>query len=218
MTRATQTVTIGASAILLAGALWLWTSRTSRPLERPAPSAAPVSRPPAPAGVPAFDSKERVAVAPQPGEAGPIRTLLAIHAPMEYGDFVWNERGVPDGPVWVRVDLHEQLLSVFRAGHEIGTAVILYGADKKPTPIGSFPILAKLKDHRSGLYDAPMPYTLRLTGDGVAIHGSNVRWGAATHGCVGVPTDFAARLFAAVRTGDKVTIVGRTGEAPPAGA
>jgi lipoprotein-anchoring transpeptidase ErfK/SrfK len=52
-----------------------------------------------------------------------------------------------------------------------------------------------------------MPYTLRLTPDGVSIHGSNVRWGFATHGCVGVPAAFAAKLFAAVQTGDEVLIV-----------
>jgi lipoprotein-anchoring transpeptidase ErfK/SrfK len=138
----------------------------------------------------------------------PIKSLLDVPKRMTYGDFAWNDQGVPTGPVWVRVDLNSQILSVFRSGHEIGTAVILYGADGVPTPTGKFPILAKLKDHRSATYDgAPMPYTLRLTGDGVSIHGSNVRWGFATHGCIGVPKDFAAKLFAAVRTGDEVLIV-----------
>ena len=113
----------------------------------------------------------------------PIRSILAVDKPMSYGEFLWNDAGVPQGPVWIRVDLHAQLMSVFRSGHEIGTAVILYGADGLPTPTGKFPILAKLKDHKSITYDnAPMPYTLRLTGDGVSIHGSNVRWGFATHG------------------------------------
>jgi hypothetical protein len=126
----------------------------------------------------------------------PIKSILDVRGPMSYGEFVWNDRGVPAGPVWIRVDLHGQLMSVFRSGHEIGTAVILYGADGLPTPTGKFPILAKLKDHRSITYDnAPMPYTLRLTRDGVSIHGSNVRWGFATHGCVGVAKAFAARLF-----------------------
>ena len=83
---------------------------------------------------------------------------------MTYGDFRWDDKGVPAGPAWVWVDLDSQMLSVFRSGHEIGTAVILYGADGVPTPTGKFPILAKLKDHRSITYDnAPMPYTLRLT-------------------------------------------------------
>ena len=138
----------------------------------------------------------------------PITTVLDFHTPMTYGDYRWDDKGVPAGPTWVRVDLRSQLISVFRSGQEIGTAVVLYGADGVPTPTGKFPILAKLKDHRSATYDgAPMPYTLRLTPDGVSIHGSNVRWGFATHGCVGVPTAFAARLFDAVKTGDEVLIV-----------
>lgn len=139
----------------------------------------------------------------------PVKTLLDVPSRMSYGDFRWDEKGVPAGPAWIRVDLKSQLISVFRSGHEIGTAVILYGTDGLPTPTGKFPILAKLKNHRSATYDnAPMPYTLRLTGDGVSIHGSNVRWGFATHGCVGVPTAFAAKMFDAVKKGDEVLIVG----------
>lgn len=138
----------------------------------------------------------------------PVRTILDVPERMSYGEFVWNDRGVPAGPVWIRVDLGSQLISVFRSGHEIGTAVVLYGADGLATPTGKFPILAKWKDHKSATYgDAPMPYTLRLTNDGVAIHGSNVRWGFATHGCVGVPKDFAAKLFDVVSKGDEVLIV-----------
>jgi lipoprotein-anchoring transpeptidase ErfK/SrfK len=138
----------------------------------------------------------------------PIKTILNVPGRMRYGDYRWDDKGVPAGPTWIRVDLDAQLLSVFRAGHEIGTAVILYGADSKETPAGKFPIRAKLKDHRSATYDgAPMPYTLRLTDDGVSIHGSDVRWGYATHGCIGVPMAFAAKLFAAVGKGDEVVIV-----------
>lgn len=138
----------------------------------------------------------------------PIKSLLDVRERMEYGEFRWNDRGIPPGPVWIRIDLKAQLISVFRSGHEIGTAVILYGTDGLPTPTGKFPILAKWKDHRSATYDnAPMPYTLRLTKDGVAIHGSNVRWGFATHGCIGIPTDFAAKVFTVVRVGDPVLIV-----------
>ena len=137
----------------------------------------------------------------------PIKTILNVPRPMRYGDFVWNDRGIPGGSTWIRVDLKSQLVSVFRSGHEIGTAVILYGGDGVPTPTGKFPILAKFKDHQSATYDAPMPYTLRLTGDGVSIHASNVRWGYATHGCIGVPQGFAEKLFAAVSVGDEVLIV-----------
>jgi len=145
----------------------------------------------------------------------PVKSLLKVSSRMTYGDFVWNDTGVAPGPTWVRVDLNSQIISVFRSGHEIGTAVVLYGTDGLPTPTGKFPILAKWKDHRSMTYgNAPMPYTLRLTDDGVSIHGSNVRWGFATHGCVGVPKAFAAKMFDAVSTGDEVLIVGDKREAP----
>jgi hypothetical protein len=141
----------------------------------------------------------------------PVSTILAVPGRMQYGDYRWNDQGVPQGPTWVRVDLKSQIISVFRGGDEIGTAVILYGGDGVPTPTGKFPVLAKLKDHWSQTYDAPMPFTLRLTADGVSIHGSNVRWGYATHGCVGVPTAFAAKLFENVSVGDDVLIVGDAG-------
>ena len=137
----------------------------------------------------------------------PIKSILNVPARMRYGDYRWSDRGVPAGATWIRVDLKAQTISVFRAGHEIGTAVILYGADGMPTPTGNFPILAKIKDHHSATYDAPMPYTLRLTADGVAIHASDVRWGRATHGCVGVPMAFAEKLFNASSRGTTVLIV-----------
>jgi len=142
-----------------------------------------------------------------------VQSILNVRKRMHYGDFVWNDRDVPKGQVWVRVDLESQLISVYRAGHEIGTAVILYGADEKETPDGVFPVIAKIKDHKSITYDnAPMPYTLRLTDDGVSIHGSDVRWGRATHGCIGVPIEFAQKLFGQVSKGDEVVIISdRTG-------
>ena len=141
--------------------------------------------------------------------ARPVATLLDIRAPLHYGEFQWNEAGARPGPVWISVDLQRQLLSVFRGGDEIGTAVILYGSGATKTPLGSFRILAKLRFHRSATYaGARMPYTLKLTRDGVSIHGSNVRNGYATHGCIGVPIGFAAKLFDAASAGDDVLISG----------
>jgi len=136
-----------------------------------------------------------------------VRSMLNVARPMHFGNFVWEEGSIPNGPVWVRIDLTRQLVSVFRGGHEIGSAVILYGTDGKLTPAGVFTILEKDADHYSHSYDAAMPYMLRLTSDGVAIHGSNVRQGWATHGCIGVPLEFARLLFAAARKGDVVAII-----------
>lgn len=193
-------------ALATAGAAVTLTHEPRQPAEAETPQPAAVSVPP-PGRIALTPAQVREAY-----RAGlidrPIKSILDIRQPMEYGEFRWNDRGVPAGPIWIRIDLKSQLLSVFRAGHEIGTAVILYGTDGLPTPSGKFPILAKWKDHRSATYDnAPMPYTLRLTKDGVAIHGSNVRWGFATHGCIGIPTDFAAKVFGVVHVGDPVLIV-----------
>jgi hypothetical protein len=141
------------------------------------------------------------------GRRETVRSMLDIAKPMQFGDFVWSEDRVPQGPVWVRIDLDLQLLSVFRGGHEIGSAVILFGTDGKATPTGDFTILGKDANYYSHTYDAPMPYALHLTSDGVAIHGSNVRGGWATHGCIGVPVQFARLLFGATSKGDVVAII-----------
>lgn len=140
------------------------------------------------------------------GSPQAVYSVINMRSPMRFGQSVWNDTGTSGGTIWIRVDLERQLLSVFRGGDEIGSSVIVYGADGKRTPRGTFHVMAMLKDHRSSLYDAAMPYTLRLTKDGVAIHGSNVRVNAATHGCVGVPTEFASRLFSVAHTGDTVLI------------
>ena len=187
--------------VLVAAALVVWSQLRSPPA-RPA-IAAPAKDPVRiryPAG------KEPVVTLPN-GERRTVRSLLNVRTKMKFGDFVWNDDGVAPGPVWVRIDLARQTISAFRADQEIGSAVILYGTDGKPTPTGVFPVLAKAEQHSSNLYDAEMPYMLRLTNDGVAIHASNVRFGAATHGCIGVPIDFAKLLFAQVKRGDLVAIV-----------
>jgi L,D-transpeptidase catalytic domain len=132
---------------------------------------------------------------------------LTVGRQLMHGEFVWSDEGVPPGRVTMLVDLAAQTLSVFRGGREIGRAVILYGTDENPTPHGTFNILEKKVDHESNIYDARMPFMLRLTTDGIAIHASNVRYGSASRGCIGVPHEFAELLFAQARIGDGVTIV-----------
>lgn len=138
-----------------------------------------------------------------------LKSILSIpEGPFRYGDWYWDESNAPaTGKLVVTVDLDARVISAFRDGHEIGTAVALLGTKKHPTPLGSFPILTKEKDNISEKYNnAPMPWTLRLTWDGIAIHGSPVINGYASHGCIGVPDEFAKKLFAAARRGDRVVI------------
>lgn len=148
------------------------------------------------------------ALASKPAE-GPfvVKSILPINEPIKFGKFYWDETRAPaNGAVVVTVDLTARVISVFRDGHEIGAAAILKGYGEKPTPTGVFPITEKDADHVSNIYDAPMPHMLRLTNDGVSIHGSKVEKGYATNGCVGVPDDFAAKLFSVAKLGDKVII------------
>lgn len=135
------------------------------------------------------------------------KSVLQTAEAMRHGQFVWQDDGKAAGDLLVWVDLDRQLVSAFRGGHEIGTSVILYGAEGRDSPLGSFPIKDKRERYHSRAYDAPMPYSLWLTDDGVALHGSDVRWGRATHGCVGVPVEFARRLFDAAEEGDVVRIL-----------
>lgn len=135
-----------------------------------------------------------------------IKRILPIDGPIRYGEWHWDDEGIPPGKLVVTVDLDARVISVFRGGYEIGAAAVLLGTDEHPTPLGIHPILQKKKHNISSLYGAEMPYTLRLTWDGISIHGAEVENGYASHGCIGTPNAFAAKLFEVARTGDEVII------------
>jgi lipoprotein-anchoring transpeptidase ErfK/SrfK len=179
-----------------------------RPVTVEAPAAlAPPARTPGTARVAAAKPAATPApAAPAPDPGYVVKRILDVKSPFVHGDYYWDTAGVPDGPIVVTVDLAAQVLSVFRGGYEIGTAVMVYGADDKPTPLGVFAVSQKDATHVSNLYDAPMPYMLRLTNDGISIHGSPVGSDLATHGCVGVPKPFAKLLFGVVKLGDRVIV------------
>ncbi|MBX9730370.1 MAG: L,D-transpeptidase family protein [Sphingomonas sp.] len=201
-------VLVGAFIALANGALTSPATASRAALATISPRESDGSKPkPSPAGAtttsPASPSLDTVTASPSPYE---IKHILPIKGPLHMGDHFWDERGAPDGPMMITVDLAAQTISVFRGGYEIGTAAILYGADDKPTPLGVFAITEKDADHVSNLYDAPMPYMLRMTNDGISIHGTSVADGYMTHGCIGVPTPFARQLFGAVKLGDRVVV------------
>jgi lipoprotein-anchoring transpeptidase ErfK/SrfK len=191
-----------AAAIALVAGVGIRMSGPRQQASAPAASSRPAAARPNPAPLAALPAKP---IAPE-DEPFVIKRILDVPKPFRHGDYAWDDAGVPAGPLVITVDLAAQVLSVFRGGYEIGAAVILYGATDKPTPLGVFPITQKDATHVSNLYDAPMPYMLRLTNDGVAIHGSEVDWNYATHGCIGVPVKFAKLLFAQAKLGDRVII------------
>jgi lipoprotein-anchoring transpeptidase ErfK/SrfK len=169
------------------------------------------ARAPAAAEAAAAAAPVVAASAPAPAPVDPnftVRRILDIPGPLKMGEHHWDESGAPaEGPIVITVDLEAQVLSIFRGGYEIGAAAILYGRDDKPTPLGAFPITQKNAKHVSNLYGAPMPYMMRMTNDGISIHGSDsVAPGFATHGCVAVPVAFARKLFEAAKLGDVVIV------------
>jgi hypothetical protein len=137
-----------------------------------------------------------------------IKRILPIDGPIKYGQWFWDDKDTPQGPLVITIDLDARVLSVFRDGYEIGATAVLLGTDQHPTPLGTFPILSKERHNVSEKYgNAPMPWTLRLTHDGVAIHGGHaVQLGWASHGCISAPDKFMTRLFAIAKVGDRAII------------
>lgn len=150
----------------------------------------------------------RPAPAPARDDRFTVKRILPITGPIRYGEWHWDDANVPEGPIVMTVDLEARVLSVFKGGYEIGAAAVLVGTDEYPTPLGTFPILAKQRHNKSEKYgDAPMPWSMFLTSDGVAIHGGSVvENGYASHGCVAAPDAFVSRIFAIAKPGDKVII------------
>ena len=182
-------------------------------------TAPPIAADPATGAAPAIatepeDSADPVATLPSPAAAAPrndqfvIKRILPITGPIRYGEWHWDESGAPaNAPLVMTVDLEARVLSVFRGGYEIGATAVLLGTQEKPTPLGKFPVIWKKADHYSRTYDgAPMPFTHRLTNDGISIHGTKVEKGYASHGCIGVPNGFGKKLFAVTKLGDVVYI------------
>jgi hypothetical protein len=128
------------------------------------------------------------------------------------GQYRWHpEAAHASGPVAIVVSLPLQRAWVFRSGVLIGISTVSSGQPGYDTPTGAFAILEKDADHRSNLYeDAPMPWMLRLTWDGVALHGGHVAGEPASHGCVRLPAAFARRLYEVADLGAAVVITDRS--------
>ena len=124
------------------------------------------------------------------------------------GEFVWHEAVAPAGPIVVVVSLDDQLAFVYRNGVVIGYSTVSSGKGGHDTPTGVFTILQKDKDHHSSKYNnAAMPYTQRLTWDGVALHAGGLPGYPSSHGCVHLPSVFAERLFQVSPMGMTVVVV-----------
>lgn len=126
---------------------------------------------------------------------------------LKAGEFFWAPEISPEGPVTIIVSLATQRAYAYRNGVPIGVSTVSTGAEGYATPTGIFTILQKDIDHVSNLYsDAPMPFMLRLTWDGVALHAGNLPGYPASHGCIRLPHAFAERLYRITKLGITVVI------------
>jgi len=113
------------------------------------------------------------------------------------GQYVWLAEVEPYEPLVMVVSLSQQLAYVYRYGALVALSTISSGRKGYETPSGTYSILQRKRIHHSNLYDnAPMPFMLRLTWDGVAMHGGELPGHRASHGCIRLPMAFARALFA----------------------
>jgi len=122
------------------------------------------------------------------------------------GKYLW--RNIPgDGPPRVVVSLDDQLAFLYRGSILVAVSTVSSGTPKNPTPTGIFPILDKKRFHRSIKYEnAPMPFMQRIDKYGIALHGGHLPGYPASHGCIRLPAQFAAKLFAVTDIGTPVLV------------
>src|SRR5216110_3781413 len=110
-------------------------------------------------------------------------------------------------PIMAIVSIKTQHVTFYDADGWILRAPVSTGTTGRETPAGVFALLERDKDHHSSLYDdAWMPHMLRITWNGVALHGGPLPGYAASHGCVRMPFGFAEKLFDKARIGTRVII------------
>ena len=137
-------------------------------------------------------------------------SIAATVVGLKPGQFVWEPKIAPDGPMLLIVNLATQRALLFRNGVPIGASTVSTGRAGYDTPTGVFTILQKEVEHYSRKYDnAPMPYMQRLTWKGVALHAGTLPGRPASHGCIRLPAGFAKKLYGVTRIGMTVVIADR---------
>jgi hypothetical protein len=119
---------------------------------------------------------------------------------------------------YIEISISKQKLEVYKGGRKINETLISTGTYKYPTPIGDFRIHMKLLSGRMNWtygpnnpdnYDLPnVPYIMYFNGP-YALHGTywHSNFGhRMSHGCVNLPTPFAAWLYGFSNVGDLVFI------------
>ena len=113
----------------------------------------------------------------------------------------------------IEIDLSNQKIYAKENGNTLFSGSISSGKSGHRTPRGNFRVIDKEKFHISNKYPEPnggakMPYMLRLTNSGLAIHQGYLPGYPASHGCIRVSKKTAKKLFYWANRGVKVKIYG----------
>ena len=146
----------------------------------------------------------------------------------------WDGDGVQGAPS-VKIYLKEQRAYFYKGDVLVGVSQVSAGREGHDTPVGSYKIIQKDKDHASSLYGdyvdamgnvvqkdvetgkdpkppgalfkgAPMPFFMRITG-GVGMHEGYLPGYPASHGCIRMPGKMAEIFFNNVDLKTPVQIV-----------
>ncbi len=149
-----------------------------------------------------------------------MKPLLAIVCTLAFATFASASSTAPEpapppaAPAKrVEVDKTQQILRAYEAERLIIETHISTGKWDRSTTNGQFQVQSKERMHYSKRYNnAPMPYSVHVTGH-VFIHGyKDVPDRPASHGCVRVPLtgdNPAKRFYEWVEIGTPVSISGR---------
>jgi len=111
------------------------------------------------------------------------------------------------------VDLSEQKAYALEDGYIVFEGRISSGKSGRETPNGEFKIIQKKRHHKSNLWPKPnggakMPYMMRLTNSGIAMHLGYVPNKPASHGCIRLKKGFAQKMYRWASVGTSVYVEG----------
>lgn len=154
-----------------------------------------------------FESQEAKSAAAEAAERARQDMYEAFgEKSLKPGQYLW--RDLPgDGTARVVISLGDQLAFLYKGNVLVAVSTISSGKPGKDTPTGVFPILEKQRFHRSIKYEnAPMPFMQRIDKYGTALHAGHLPGQPASHGCVRLPGEFAAKLYRVTEVGTPVLI------------
>lgn len=106
----------------------------------------------------------------------------------------------------VEISISSQRASVIKNGVPVISTSVSTGRSGFATPRGDFVVTDKRVHHVSNLYDAKMPFFMRLSARDFGLHQGVVPGYPASHGCIRVPAGMAKKLFGQIPVGTLVSI------------